>query len=121
MPYAPLERHDLFGGVDALDGSLAEYIQLLETLNAAQDLVRERIRSQGQDNDGDNVYDESDSDCAPIPGDCDGDGNVDLADLSTCLFGPDGGLGAGCECVDFDGDNDTDLEDFAAFQAELNP
>ncbi len=57
-----------------------------------------------------------------IPGDCDGDGDVDLddfADFNACLVGPDGGLGTGCECFDFDDDGDNDLIDFAAFQVNF--
>jgi hypothetical protein len=55
-----------------------------------------------------------------VPGDCDADGDVDLDDLSTyfdCVTGPDGGpLDPECECADFDGDDDVDFADFAAFQ-----
>lgn len=54
-----------------------------------------------------------------VPGDCDGDGDVDLfdyADFTDCFSGPGGGLGLGCDCFDFDGDGDNDLQDFAAFQ-----
>jgi hypothetical protein len=56
---------------------------------------------------------------APTPGDCDSDGDVDLADhaaFAACLHGPEGGLSANCDCLDFDGDGDSDLADFAAFQ-----
>lgn len=58
----------------------------------------------------------------PYPGDCDGDGDVDLADYiasADCLTGPNGGLVAGCDCFDFDGDGDADLRDFAEFQFEF--
>ncbi len=57
-----------------------------------------------------------------LPGDCDGDGDVDLddfADFNACLVGPDGGLGTGCECFDFDDDGDNDLNDFAEFQVNF--
>jgi len=59
---------------------------------------------------------------APIPGDCDDDDDVDLADYAdfeACLYGPGRELDAGCECFDFDNDNDVDLDDFAAFQASF--
>ena len=55
------------------------------------------------------------------PGDCNGDGNIDLDDytqLVTCYTGPDtGSVPPECECVDFDSDDDVDLADFAAFQS----
>ena len=54
-----------------------------------------------------------------IPGDCNGDGEVDLDDYTgfeACLLGPDGGLGTGCECFDFDDDGDVDAVDFLTFQ-----
>ena len=55
------------------------------------------------------------------PGDCDQDGDVDLADLlafQECFTGPGGGpLAPHCKCSDLDGDGDLDLSDFVAFQA----
>ncbi len=54
-----------------------------------------------------------------MPGDCDDDGDVDLIDYACfhdCLTGPNGGLLPGCEPFDFDGDNDTDVFDFAELQ-----
>lgn len=59
----------------------------------------------------------------PVPGDCDGDGDVDLEDyfdFEGCLSGPMGGTGTGCECFDFDGNGNVDLLDFAEFQTVLN-
>lgn len=64
------------------------------------------------------VHLESPNACA-APGDCDGDGDVDLGDqvgLNACLTGPGGGSGTGCECFDFDADQDVDMLDFAGFQ-----
>jgi hypothetical protein len=56
-----------------------------------------------------------------VPGDCDGDGDVDLDDfteLEACLAGPGGGLvSPGCACFDADGNSDVDVYDFAEFQA----
>lgn len=55
----------------------------------------------------------------PIPGDCDGDGDVDFTDFvafADCMNGPEGGLGYGCACADFDLDSDVDLADFARIQ-----
>jgi hypothetical protein len=52
-------------------------------------------------------------------GDANGDGNVDLDDLTrfeACIAGPEAGLSSGCECFDFDADGDNDLLDFAKFQ-----
>jgi hypothetical protein len=57
------------------------------------------------------------------PGDCDGDGDVDLSDydgFQPCMTGPNGGSGgSGCACFDFDADGDTDLSDYAVFQTLL--
>jgi hypothetical protein len=56
-----------------------------------------------------------------LPGDVDGDGDVDLADfagLPGCMTGPEAGaMGTGCDVFDFDEDVDVDLEDFGQFQA----
>ncbi|UCG16286.1 MAG: hypothetical protein JSV19_13430 [Phycisphaerales bacterium] len=56
-----------------------------------------------------------------VPGDWDGDGDVDLTDyaaLADCLTGPGGGPpGSGCNVLDFDVDADIDVADFASFQA----
>lgn len=53
-------------------------------------------------------------------GDCDTDGDVDLADFGRfqLCFGDDGegGLSPQCTCADYDGDLDVDLTDFAEFQ-----
>ena len=53
------------------------------------------------------------------PADMDGDGDVDLIDLSqfALCFGPGGGLIAGCECADLDTTtNDIDLADWALME-----
>jgi hypothetical protein len=54
------------------------------------------------------------------PGDCDGDGDVDLADFGEfqlCFTGPVGGpVDEACDCANFDADGDVDLADFASFQ-----
>ncbi len=55
----------------------------------------------------------------PLPGNCDGDNDVDMADfedLATCLLGPDNGLGPNCGCFDIDQDGDVSSTDFAVFQ-----
>ncbi|MCK4660109.1 MAG: hypothetical protein KAV82_11360 [Phycisphaerae bacterium] len=54
-----------------------------------------------------------------VPGDCNGDGLVDLDDFAVfagCMAGPQGGLDPGCGCCDLDADGDVDLADFATFQ-----
>ncbi|MBN1510491.1 MAG: dockerin type I repeat-containing protein [Phycisphaerae bacterium] len=56
---------------------------------------------------------------APLPGDCDSDGDVDLVDydaFATCLAGPVDTPPSGCDCYDLDGDTRVDLADFAIFQ-----
>ncbi len=53
-------------------------------------------------------------------GDADGDGRVEVGDHAhyvQCRTGPAAGGSTGCECMDFDGDADIDLDDFRAFQA----
>ncbi len=54
-----------------------------------------------------------------VPGDCDGDGDVDQDDFAIfelCATGPTVPLIPGCEDKDFDGDNDIDQDDFAVVQ-----
>jgi outer membrane protein assembly factor BamB len=56
---------------------------------------------------------------APLPGDCDGDGQVNLDDwalLAGCLEGPGVPYASGCDCGDADDDGDTDLGDWAEIQ-----
>ena len=57
------------------------------------------------------------------PGDCDADGDVDLADFlvfQECFTGSGSGAAMpGCGCSDFDGDRDVDLGDLIAFQAHF--
>ena len=61
-------------------------------------------------------------DVVRLPGDADGDGDVDLDDYASfqaCFTGPldtQDPLPAGCEFFDADDDNDVDLHDFAGFQ-----
>ena len=55
----------------------------------------------------------------PLPGDCDGDGDVDLTDYAVfadCLTGPSGDLMPNCTCSDINTDGDVDLADFIQFQ-----
>lgn len=42
-----------------------------------------------------------------------------LAGFSSCMAGPDNGLGSGCTAFDFDCDSDVDLVDFASAQRAL--
>jgi len=56
-----------------------------------------------------------------MPGDLDGDGDVDLADFvlfADCLSGPGVAYPVGCDAADLEGagDGDVDLADFAVFQ-----
>lgn len=53
-----------------------------------------------------------------LPGDFDGDGDVDQDDFDAfeqCFTGAGGQAGAGCELGDFDGDDDIDCDDWALF------
>lgn len=57
--------------------------------------------------------------CEPVPGDFDGDLDVDRDDLDafeSCASGPAIPLTTGCENKNFDGDNDVDQCDFAVIQ-----
>jgi len=55
-----------------------------------------------------------------LPGNCDGDEDVDMDDFnsfSSCMAGPAQAPTTGCRCADCDGDDDVDLADFAQMQA----
>jgi len=58
-----------------------------------------------------------------LPGDCDGDGDVDLADFANtgcfidCLEGPNTPVDAPCTIFDLDHDGDVDLSDFAELES----
>jgi hypothetical protein len=56
-------------------------------------------------------------------GDCDTDGIIGLNDyrrMAACVTAPDGQLkNVECTCTDADGDEDTDLRDFATIQIEF--
>ncbi len=67
-----------------------------------------------QDTDGNGVPDECE-----IPGDLDGNGQVDLADHNAflqCLTGAGNGVLTGCEAADLDANGDVDLVDIGLFQ-----
>jgi len=54
-----------------------------------------------------------------IPGDLDGDQDVDLSDFAMfhdCMTGPGSSAGAGCESADLDGDGDADAADYGILQ-----
>ncbi len=80
----------------------------------------------GLDNDGDDLYDEADPDCAPVAGDANGDGVVDLDDypvFADCMGGPSQSpiptpplTTQEClDILDFDGDLDVDEGDYGEF------
>jgi hypothetical protein len=57
--------------------------------------------------------------CEPVPGDFDGDLDVDRDDLDefeACASGPEVPMAVGCEEKDFDNDGDGDQSDFAVIQ-----
>lgn len=54
-----------------------------------------------------------------LPGDCNRDGFVDMADFedfAACLLGPGQGTSPECDCFDLDGEGDVTLADFAELQ-----
>jgi hypothetical protein len=54
-----------------------------------------------------------------VPGDCDGDGDIDLADylcFAACFEGPETSVSPDCGDFDYDQDTDVDLFDLAEFQ-----
>jgi len=54
-----------------------------------------------------------------LPGDADGDGDVDIADFlafADCMRGPENPADEGCEVFDLDDAGDVDLRDFEVFQ-----
>jgi len=56
------------------------------------------------------------------PGDLNGDGVIDAADLATfggCMTGPDNSASSGCTGSDLNGDGDVDLMDYATLQSAL--
>ncbi len=58
----------------------------------------------------------------PLPGDCDGDGDVDLDDVTSftaCFAGPALPPLGGCVCTEPDQDGDFDMADFALLQAHF--
>ena len=59
----------------------------------------------------------------PVPGDVDGDGDVDLNDFANfpaCMKGPSIIATSQCQDFDFDQDGDVDLVDFSLFQSYFN-
>lgn len=61
-------------------------------------------------------------DLAGVPGDFDGDGDVDIVDFTTfsgCFGGSGEPVQEGCESADLDGDGDVDIVDFNTFAANF--
>lgn len=61
--------------------------------------------------------------CSTVPGDVDGDGDLDAADalaLIDCVTGPGNPITPACLCADLDGDLDVDLDDVSIMQALLD-
>lgn len=75
------------------------------------------LNARNPDTDGDGILDGADA--VPSGSDVDGDGSVNVKDygkLQSCFTGPGGGpVMPGCMCLDFDGDDDVDLDDYEAY------
>ncbi len=57
-----------------------------------------------------------------VPGDCNGDGTVDLedyVDFENCMLGPKWEAGGACDCFDVDGNHTVDLADFTRVQIRI--
>jgi len=66
----------------------------------------------------------STGECPTLPGDHNGDLQLDLADFVAfppCVLGPDGGVAPGCGIFDFDLDSNIDMDDAAEFQRLIAP
>ncbi len=60
---------------------------------------------------------------APVDGEMDCDGDVDLNDFSelvSCLTGPDSTVSIDCDLANSDGDGDSDLHDYLIFSSALS-
>lgn len=73
--------------------------------------------------EGDRYYESHATMQYGVPGDADGDTDIDLEDLAdyvACLEGPASPRPPGCELLDVDGDGDVDVGDFGEMQAAFS-
>ncbi len=120
------------GCADSTDcGAIADFIAAEDggpkdgdgEVNGSVQLLNFSINFSVNDLDYDGLVNDEDVDLVLSPGDFDGDGDVDVGDLSTlagCYTGPGTPPSPVCQICDLDKDSDVDLVDFATIQVNFS-
>jgi len=109
--------HQNGAGVDNffLRGTIDE-MRISRGVVPVEELLNVEASSYSQDANANGIPDECEVD---VPGDLDGDGDVDNDDFAIfadCMSGPDIPYSLGCDAADLNVDGDVDVADFAEFQ-----